>query len=727
MFKDKREEKIKVVDIDIKADMDPKLQRIVQQFKEKIDYRPGLVSTNETGEEVTNVIVKLKDPNLPVEGLKIRTLVGQLATGSISLSKIEEIRNNKNVLSMKAPNTVSEMLDAAVPEIHASPPLHEQVCEGGLDGSGVIIGIVDYMCDFTHTNFLNDDETSRVLYLWDQKGGKNPKSPEGYEYGREFNKEDIEKALEKRNPIDHLKYYVEARSHGTHVMGIATGNGRATGRPGVAPKSDIIFVDSDTNDFIQEGPGALKSSFGDSIRLCEAVKYIFDKADELNRPAVVNISLGTYGGPHDGTSLVEQYFDQLLETNNRAIVISAGNSFERRIHTCGKIEPDQPTKLEWEIGFNDRSDNELEIWYKENDELEVEVITPSNQSLGRIPLGQSKSANSNGETVVLIAHRKDDPNNHDNQIDIFVSKNFGYGKWSIILHPVNINNGTYYSWIERDPARGGQSTFSFNTSKSCHTLGSISTGKLTIAVGSYDPRDPNRTISNFSSSGPTRDGREKPEVSAPGHKIWSAMARSTITRKSGTSMSAPAVTGTIALMMQAAKQKGKNIGIHEIRKIIIDNSQELPPPIGQFDFRYGNGRIDAFRSTKEIIEGNGDKKIRLEIKPAEKISFGIIHSSMMVEQDKSIKEIKVGMDISHSFIGDLVIELVCPNGTTVKLHDREGGWRNDIKNTYTIQDNPELNKFVEANARGEWVLKVADLHYLSNGILNAWSLEIIFE
>lgn len=725
MSKEKREEKIEVVDIDIKADMDPKLQRMVQQFKEKIDYRPGQVSTNETGEEVTDVIVKLKDPNLPVEGLKVRTLVGQLATGSISLSKIEEIRKNKNVLSMKASIPVSEMLDAAVPEIHASPPLLEQVCEGGLDGSGVIIGIVDYGCDFTHMNFLNDDGTSRVLYLWDQKGEKNPKSPEGYEYGREFRKEDIERALEERNPIGHLEYYVEARSHGSHVTGIATGNGRATGRPGVAPKSDIIFVDSDTNDYIQEGPGVLKSSFGDSVRLCESVKYIFDKADELNRPAVVNISLGTYGGPHDGTSLVEQYFDQLLESNNRAIVISAGNSFEKRIHTCGKIEPDQPTKLEWEIVFNDKSDNELEIWYKENDELEVEVITPSNQSLGRIPLGKSISGKSNGETVILIAHRKDDPNNHDNQIDIFVSKNFGYGKWSIILHPVSINNGTYYSWIERD-SFWGQSNFSYSTCKSCHTLGSISTGKLPIVVGSYDPRDPDRKISNFSSSGPTRDGRAKPEVSAPGHEIWSTMARSTITKKSGTSMAAPAVTGTIALMMQAAKQEGKNIGIHEIRKIIIDQSQELPPSIGVFDFRYGNGRIDAFRSTKEIID-NGDNKIRLEMKPEEKIPFGIIHSSMMVEQDKSIKEIKVGMDLSHSFIGDLMIELVCPNGTTVKLHDREGGWRNDIKKTYTIQENPELNKFVGENARGEWLLKVADLDYLSNGILNAWSLEIIFE
>jgi subtilisin family serine protease len=739
MVQKNKEKDIKIEETDIEPNMDPKLQRIIQKSRGKAKQRPHLVSTSDTGEEVIDVILKLKDPDVPVEGLKIRTVVGQIVTGSIPISKIEDVRRHENVLSMKAPVQIRESLDAAVPEIHADSSSLSKLPSGGLDGSNIIIGIVDYGCDFNHKDFRNEDGTSRILFLWDQAGGPNPKSPEVYKYGREFSKADLDRALEDKFPIDYLDYYLWAEAHGTHVMGIAAGNGRAVNRYfGVAPKADIIFVDADINDISWKGPEVLDNSFGDSIKLCEAVNYIFEKAAELNRPAVVNISLGTNGGPHDGTSLVEQYFDKLLESNNRAIVIAASNSYEDGIHTCGRIEQDQPVKLEWEIGSNDITDNELEIWYNREDELEVELINPEKKSLGRVPLGKSFSSSSEGKEVVLVAHRQNDPNNHDNNIDIFFSGNFGFGKWSVILHPVKISNGTFHAWIERDD--GGQSSFSSNTSKPCHTVGSISTGKLPIIVGSYDPRDPDRTISSFSSAGPTRDGREKPEISAPGDKIWSAKSRSqSIVEMSGTSMAAPAITGTIALLMQAAKEGGKDLGIQQIREIITATARKLPPSEGIFDFRYGNGRIDAFEAAKAIEVGTpvvtpGEipgtipviPVIRQEIKPGVKIPFGSIKSSMKINENKQIKDIKVGVDITHSFIGDLTLDLISPGGSSVRLHDREGGWRDNIIKTYTILDTPVLNDFIGENSGGDWVLNVADLDYLSQGNLNKWSLEIKF-
>lgn len=588
-----------VIETDINPDMDPKLQRLLQLSKGKSKFKPGQVAKSDQGEEIIEVILKLKDPARPIKGLKVRTVVDQFVTGSVPLSMIEEVRKNKNVLTMKASIQIREKRDSAVPEINADSKTLNQEPLSGIDGTGVIIGIVDFGCDFNHKDFRNDDGTSRVLFLWDQIGGKQPGSPANYGYGREFKKTELDKAIKDKYPYDFLEYMLPADSHGTHVMGIAAGNGKAVGVPGVAPKADIIFVDADLNDVKWEDPEVLDSSFGNSIRLIEGVKYIFDKAAELNRPAVVNISLGTNGGAHDGSTPVEQYLDKLLESQNRAIVIAASNSHEDNIHTCGKIKQGKSTTLYWVIGSGDVSDNEVEIWYPGSDELEVELINPSGKSMGRVGPGKNSSGSVNGKPVILIANRKKDPNNHDNQIDIFIGKNFGFGTWRVVLHPVKIKDGSYYAWIERDDR--DQSSFSTRTRKVCHTLGSISTGKNTIVVGSYDARDTKRIISSFSSAGPTRDGRKKPELSAPGQNVWSSRARSpSIIKMSGTSMAAPAVTGTVALLMQAAKINKKNLNIEQIRDIMIRKSRKSPPPKGKFNTRYGNGRIDASGAVKEL-------------------------------------------------------------------------------------------------------------------------------
>src|SRR5262249_6047595 len=133
------------------------------------------------------------------------------------------------------------------------------------------------------------------------------------------------------------------------------------------------------------------------------------------------------------------------------------------------------------------------------------------------------------------------------------------------------------AWIERDDQ--GQSNFAPPNDNSS-TLGSISCGENTIVVGSYDAHKTAKPISFFSSAGPTRDGRQKPEVSAPGHNVLAAKSRSVsgVTRKSGTSMATPAVTGTLALVLAAAKAKGKSLSITDIRKIMTDAARRNPPP-----------------------------------------------------------------------------------------------------------------------------------------------------
>ena len=109
---------------------------------------------------------------------------------------------------------------------------------------------------------------------------------------------------------------------------------------------------------------------------------------------------------------------------------------------------------------------------------------------------------------------------------------------------------------------------------------------------SYNARESHKPLSGFSSSGPTRDGRQKPEISAPGHRVRAAFSK-TLTGNismSGTSMAAPVVTGVVALMLSEARAQGKNLDIAEIRSVLTGTARTNATG---WDERYGFGRVDA--------------------------------------------------------------------------------------------------------------------------------------
>jgi subtilisin family serine protease len=578
--------------------LDPKLQSILLAVKAGDRPDAALVQAGEEGELKVEVLAVMKDPNVAVPGLTVTHVVGDVATGTVEVGDIERVRQNPNVISLKAAHKVHADLHISVPEIRAA----RQTLDAGvpgvgrIDGSGIIVGIVDFGCDFAHQDFLNPDGTTRIKFLWDQNSEQNSMSPADFPYGREFTEADIDAALNTTDPYQHLAYNPDVDAHGTHVMGIAAGNGRGTGSPGVAPNADVIFVELSGGDTSQD------ESFGNSKRLLEAVAYIFGKAQQLGKPAVVNLSLGTHGGPHDGSTPVERGFDSLLEVPGRAIVISAGNSFERRSHAAGAVTSAQPRLLSWEKFSTDQTSNELEIWYDGSATMDVTLVTPTGLRLGPVALGTTSVIRSNGNEVGRIIHRESDPLNGDNQIDIILGSPMPSGIWGIELQTASSTGVRFDAWIERDDdrrdplnpmvIRRNQSKFIAVDADPNSTLGSISCGARTIVVGSYNAAVFQRDISAFSSAGPSRDGKQKPEISAPGQNINApaSLSGNGTVDMSGTSMAAPHATGVIALVMQAANRQ---ISCDEIREALRSAVRSSPPQQGSWHPRFGNGRIDA--------------------------------------------------------------------------------------------------------------------------------------
>lgn len=574
--------------------MDPRLQKLVA-FRQHGERRGATAST--TVDEVP-VIAKVTDVGAweALSEVHAGTTVGDTAadgttivTARLPVARLDQVRSQPFVVSLKGAQRLHRALSATTTDIHARP---EDLPAGNKvkGGQGVVVGIVDSGCDFAHRNFVTAAGKTRLLKLWDQAA--NGQGEAGFGYGRVYKPAQINAALPRSDPYAALGYgpYEPGPAHGTHVMDIAAGNGRGSGVAGVAPAASLVFVDIASSDIPWSGPDAVGVSFGDSVQLLEALTFVFHTAG--TKPCSVNVSLGTNGGPHDGTTLVEQGIDRLLEqAPNRSVAIAASNSFDDGIHAAGSVPKSGTYDLAWNVRPGDFTDNELELWYPGSARLSVDLIAPNGQTAASLAPGQSGTVSSAGQVVAFAANRLNDPNNGDNMIGVFLNRRAS-GKWVLRLRGTTAKKVAFHAWIERDDR--SPSSFAEPHDNS-HTLGSISCGKKSIAVGSYDAHKPGRPISWFSSAGPTRDGRQKPEVSAPGQDVLAAESRSgtRTVRMSGTSMAAPAVTGAIALLLAEAKGRRRSLPIDEIRAAVTETVQTNPPTAGPWDPRYGLGRISG--------------------------------------------------------------------------------------------------------------------------------------
>jgi len=509
---------------------------------------------------------------------------GEIITGLIPIDKIIDISNSALIKYVQIGEPAEPLMDGAraatwVNEVHAGTGLPQSYF-----GSGVVVGIIDGGFDYTHPNFYDGTGSNnyRIKRVWEQSRTGTP--PSGFSYGRE---------LTTQTAILNAQTDNASHSHGTHVAGIAAGSGGGAGNTymGVAPQSDLVFVSIMTDAGITDG-----------------IAYIINYATSVGKPCVINMSLGKHMGPHDGTSFLDKYCDGIVG-QGKILVGAAGNEGVDALY-IGKTYTSSDNKLYSFVQFPSSSKGTngktvIDIWGNQGQNFSVAVNiynTNTNTFEDYTPYIDANSNSTNNYTLYDGDTFSPDPCNVTIATEVSGLNN----KTHISLTIDNLGQDDNYRWamIEIIATTGqtkmwaatGQAQFT-NASKPLpwvngstnSTMGEIGgTGKNIITVGAYTSKNSwtalngsnqsngatNGAIADFSSKGPTADGRTKPDITAPGNVIASSVNRfdtgnypsssnkvvSGVTSGTnnwyfatmeGTSMASPMVTGILALWLQA--------------------------------------------------------------------------------------------------------------------------------------------------------------------------------
>lgn len=519
-----------------------------EELEKSLELEVGYDAQSQTWEVIVKYYGNIERLAEEYEDIQVVRLLNEYAILTVPENLIDRLANIPEIEFVEKPKRLFFAVNngraaSCIPAVQNMP--YE------LFGEGIFVAIIDSGLDYSHPDFCNEDGTTRIYSLWDQTASSGP-PPEGYLIGTEYSREQINEAL-RETTVQGRYSIVPSRDlsgHGTHVAGIAAGNGRASRGVyrGVASESELIVVKLGT---------PRPDSFPRTTELMQAVDYSIRKSIEAGRPVAVNISFGNTYGSHDGTSLLETYLDGVSSLGKNSICVGTGNEGAASGHTSGRLTEGIPRDIELAVSTNERALN-LQIWKSYVDKMDISVIHPSGQTAGPIQNFLGPQRFILGETELLLYYGEPSPYSTSQEIFIdFIPRGtyIDSGVWKIRLSPGRQVLGQYEAWL---PSEGVLNTGTrFLVPTEALTLTIPSTAPKVITVGAYDARL--RSYASFSGRGNIAVPYSvKPDLAAPGVNITSCAPGGGYDTRSGTSMATPFVTGSAALLMEWGIVRGND-------------------------------------------------------------------------------------------------------------------------------------------------------------------------
>ena len=564
--------------------------------------RNELDGASASDEKSVSLVIHTAGPGVSLDGipgLRIDTRSRNIITGVGNRQALDALADHPEVLSIERSDPIGTLECArSIPHVRATevhrPPINEK-------GDGAIVAVIDSGVDVLHEAFRSASGATRILAFWDQTDARARAEDAsvtsavgesdatralinqmGLRYGALYLADDIQRFIDGAptptgfpGPMD----------HGTRVCSIAAG--RRTGDStndfagGVAPEAALIAVRYDNR----------KASIGYSKGHIDAFNFVDRLVDVLDdqRPVVVNISNGMNRGAHDGTSTVEnicEMFTGIGQRPGRIVVKSAGNERTRGRHATLRVSHQGEETLRWRSrnlpGESSTNPELFELWFSNAHEYEFVIRSPGGDETPPIHPGDSTFDELLGQDRVTASLTTYHPENSDASFSIKIDPEdrgeVQSGTWKLQIFGIRvIDEEPIHVWAEIVPNRRIEFLDYINDDVTVTIPG---TAEHVIAVGAVKIGDRMRSFDR-SSRGPSRSGRRKPELVAPGVELFGAQPGSgngkSSKARSGTSFAAPHVAGAIALVQSARKKAGKApLNAKQARELLGDTARHKP-------------------------------------------------------------------------------------------------------------------------------------------------------
>ncbi len=455
-----------------------------------------------------------------------------------------------------------------------------------LYGQGVLIGFVDTGIDYTHEAFINADNTTRIVSIWDQTNESGDGS-DSFPYGRVYERDEIDQALAADNPFEVVETRDE-NGHGTFLAGVAAGNEkRSEGFSGVAPLAELVIVKCKQAKQVYRDYYSIPSDVPayQENDILTGIAHIMNVAQRERKPVIICIGLGSNMGSHEGGSYLSQFMERYTAVTGVAMIACAGNEGNaRHHHLINRKEDTININVERSLdGFM------AQLWWRSPGKLQLDFTSPSGESYTgiQVMIGERRTIRFSTEnTVVELYFGQSQEISNEQVVSMrFISPKTGIWK---IRTTADYEMPGFHIWLPIRQFLTEEVVFLEPNPDT--TISSSGTGTYTITVSAYDVVEDSLYLQ--AGRGFTVTGKVKPEVVAPGVNLTGPYPRNRYGTMTGTGVAAAFSAGVGALFMQRYSRFFIN-GIM-LREIFIRGAVQRGEPFPNTEWGYGI--VDAYAS-----------------------------------------------------------------------------------------------------------------------------------